>query len=107
MALKFFAQRGAAGQFLAAVDRHGTGSAYGGTAGVAECQAPVTLLLDTNERVEDSTSTPDVEPELLWMRCGIDFGIESLNREGKAHRENRLPTMSIQPSISRMLQTES
>jgi hypothetical protein len=46
-------------------------------------------LLDANERVEDSHPPSDVEPELLRMGRGIEFGIESLNREGKAHRANQ------------------
>jgi hypothetical protein len=31
----------------------------------------------------------------LRMGRGIDFGIESLNREGKAHRANQLPAITL------------
>ena len=83
---KFFAEGGAAGQFLAAVDRHRAGATNCRAAGIAKRQTPVALLFDTNKRVEDGHPTADIEPDLLRMGCGIDFGIESLNREGETHR---------------------
>jgi hypothetical protein len=65
MSFKFFAKGRAAGQFLAAVDRHGTRAADGGTAGIAERQASVTFVLDTDQGVQNRHSAPDFEPELL------------------------------------------
>ena len=86
VSLKFFAKGGSAGQFFATIDRHGAGSADGGPAGIAERQTPVALLLDPYKRIEDGHPAPDVEPDLFRMGYGIDFWIESLNREGQAHR---------------------
>jgi hypothetical protein len=31
----------------------------------------------------------------LRLGRGVDFGIESLNREGKAHRANQLPAIAL------------
>jgi len=81
----FFAERGTAGQLLSAVDRHRTRTANRRAARIAECQAPIALLFDANERVEHRHPAADVESNLLRMRCRIDFGVESLNRECKAH----------------------
>ena len=83
---KFFAEGGAAGQFLAAVDCHRAGATNCRSAGIAKCQTPIAFVFDTNERVEDGHSTADIEPDLLRMGCGIDFGIESLNCESETHR---------------------
>ena len=82
---KFFAERGAACQFLAAVDRHRTRATNRRAAGVAKCQAPVALMLDPNEGIEDGHPAADIEPKLFRMGCGIDFRIESLNRKSETH----------------------
>jgi len=82
MPFKLFAKGGAASQFLAAIDRHRTRAANGRATGIAEGQAPIALVLDANQRIEHRHSSSDVEPDLLRMGGGIDFRIESLNREG-------------------------
>ena len=43
-------------------------------------------MLDPNEGIEDGHPAADIEPKLFRMGCGIDFGIESLNRESETHR---------------------
>jgi len=98
MPFQFFAEGGAAGQLLTAVDRHRAGAANRRAAGIAERQTPVALVLDANQRIEHRHPAPDVETDLLRMGNGIDFGIESLNREGEAH--GRRSAFSSQPSAS-------
>src|SRR6185295_19987176 len=98
MSLKFFTEGGAAGQFLPTVDRHCARPADRGAAGIAERHTPVTLVLDANEGIEDGGPTCNLEAEVLRMGGGIDLGIESLDREGQAHRTRS--AFRNQPSAS-------
>src|ERR1700752_2365662 len=73
--LNFIAEGGAASQLLAAVDRHGAGSANGRAAGMTEGQASVAFVLNTNEGIENCHHAPDIEPELFGVCGGINFWI--------------------------------
>ena len=95
MPFKFLTEGGAAGQLLTAVDRHRTRAANSRATGIAERDTPVALVLDANQRVKHRHPAPDIEPDLLRMRGGIDFGIKSLNREGQAHRRYRRITIIL------------
>jgi hypothetical protein len=89
MPFKFFAEGGATGQLLTAVDRHRTRAANRRSTGIAKRQTPVAFVLDANQRIEHCHPASDVEPDFLRMRCGIDFGIESLDRKGQTHGQYR------------------
>ena len=82
---QFFAEGGAAGQLLTAVDLHGARAANRRAAGIAQRQTAVELVLDANQRIEHRHPASDVEPDLLRMGRGIEFGIESLDGEGETH----------------------
>src|SRR5262249_13723592 len=99
MPLEFLAQRCSAGKLFAPVNLHRTGSADCGAAGIAQRKAPVALVLEADQRIEDSHATSDVETELFCVRRLIHFGIEPLDGKSEVHG-TECYAISIQPSAS-------
>src|SRR5215469_18415445 len=97
--LKFLAQRCSAGKLFAPVDLHRTGAANSGAAGIAQRKTPVALVLETDQRIEDSHAMSDVETELCCVRRRIHFGIEPLDGKSEAHG-TECSAISTQPSAS-------
>ncbi len=84
--LKFPPDGRAAGELLAAVDRHGAGSANRRPAGIPQGQTAVEFVLDPDQQIEHGGASPHVEAQFFIVRFGVLFGIESLKCDRETHQ---------------------